>query len=384
MSRFELDHHSELVAVEKVTSEQRLATLCKSWLQQDVLAIDTEFDRTNTFFHKLALIQVYDGEEIYLIDPLEISDLKAFGEVLGDEGTLKVLHSCSEDLEALHNSYHFPINSVFDTQIAAALCDMGPMLGYGNMVDIMLGLTLDKEHTKTDWLARPLSEEQKIYAAQDVQFLLPCFYRLREKLLEKGHYGFVLEDTRSIYEAISQLDNFQEAYLKVKGAYRLQSKYLNRLKHVAAWREALARDKDIPKTFIFRDHHLLEICQTPNPSTGTLLQLGCNRGSIRKHGSELLNQINQADNMTESDWPQPIQAFHKLPSAKQKLKALKQEASAVAQEHDIPEQALSSKRLLEYVIQTDLGLKSRPNQFWNSWRQELLQQRFEQRLAEFS
>ena len=88
--------------------------------------------------------------------------------------------------------------------------------------------------------------------------------------------------------------------------------------------------------------------------------------------------------MTDSDWPQPIQAFHKLPSAKQKLKALKQEASAVAQDHDIPEQALSSKRLLEYVIQTDLGLKSRPNQFWNSWRQELLQQRFEQRLAEFS
>lgn len=113
MSRFELDHHSELVAVEKVTSEQRLEELCQSWLEQDVLAIDTEFDRTNTFFHKLALIQVYDGDEIYLIDPLVIDDLSAFGEVLKKESILKVLHSCSEDLEALHNSYGFPMSSVF-------------------------------------------------------------------------------------------------------------------------------------------------------------------------------------------------------------------------------------------------------------------------------
>ncbi|RDX35581.1 ribonuclease D [Kangiella sp. HD9-110m-PIT-SAG07] len=384
MSRFELDHHSELVAVEKVITEQRLSELCQSWVKQDVLAIDTEFDRTNTFFHKLALIQVFDGEEIYLIDPLEINDLKAFGSVLEHKDTLKVLHSCSEDLEALHNSYGFPINSVFDTQIAAALAGLGPMLGYGNMVDVMLGLTLDKEHTKTDWLARPLSEEQKIYAAQDVQFLLPCFHRLREKLLERGHYGFVLEDTQSIYEAIAYLDDFEHAYLKVKGAYRLSPKHLNRLKKTVTWREKLAREKDIPKTFIFRDHHLLEICQHSNPSTGLLLQLGCNRGSIRKHGSDLLNQINLADKEDSSSWPQPISAFHKLPDSKQKLKALKQEATAVANEQNIPEQALSSKRLLEYVIQTDLGLKSRPNQFWNSWRKELLKERFEKRLAEFS
>ena len=384
MSRFELDHHSESVAVEKVTSEQRLNELCQSWLKQDVLAIDTEFDRTNTFFHKLALIQVYDGDEIYLIDPLVIDDLSAFGEVLKQESTLKVLHSCSEDLEALHNSYGFPMNSVFDTQIAAALTGLGQMLGYGSMVELLLGLTLDKEHTKTDWLVRPLSEEQKIYAAQDVQFLLPCFYRLREKLLEKGHYGFVLEDTQSIYQAIAHLDDFDHAYLKVKGAYRLQPKHLFRLQQTVAWREQLARDKDIPKTFIFRDHHLLEICQHPKPSTGLLLQLGCNRGSIRKYGSELLSIIAQADKSDSSEWPQPVLAFHKLPSAKQKLKALKQEAQQIAEAYDIPEQALTSKRLLEYVIQTDLGVMSRPNQFWNGWRKELLQKQFEQRLTEFS
>ncbi|GAA4354657.1 ribonuclease D [Kangiella marina] len=384
MSRFELDHHSEVVAVEKVTTEQRLQELCQSWVKQDVLAIDTEFDRTNTYFHKLALIQLYDGEEVYLIDPLQIDDLSALGPVLGNEETLKVLHSCSEDLEALHNSYGFPIKSIFDTQIAAALCGLGPMLGYGNMVDIMLGLTLDKEHTKTDWLKRPLSEEQKIYAAQDVQFLLPCFFRLREKLLEKGHFGFVLEDTQSIYEAISHLDDFEHAYLKVKGAYRLKPQYLNRLRKVVAWRETAAREKDIPKTFIFRDHHLLEICQNPKPSTSLLLQLGCNRASIRKHGSELLSQISKADKEDASEWPEAIQAFHKLPESKQKLKALKQESAKVADEQNIPDQALSSKRLLEYVIQTDLGLMSRPNQFWNSWRKELLQERFQKRLSEFS
>ena len=384
MSRFELDHHSELVAVEKVTTEERLRELCQTWLQQDVIAVDTEFDRTNTYFHKLALIQVYDGDEIHLIDPLQIDNLEAFGEVLSSEKVLKVLHSCSEDLEAIHNSYGFPIHSVFDTQIASAISGMGPMLGYANMVDVFLGLTLDKEHTKTDWLKRPLSEEQKIYAAQDVQFLLPCYYRLRDKLLAKGHYGFVLEDTESIYQAIAKLEDFDQAYLKVKGAFRLKPKELNRLQRATAWREALACKEDIPKTFIFRDHHLLEVCQQAKPSTGLLLKLGCNRGSIRKYGSELLNQVAKADKIEAELWPEPIIAFHKLPDSKQKLKALKQEVGRVSKELQIPEEALSSKRLLEYVIKTEQGLVARPNQFWNSWRRELLQKPFEQRLAEFS
>ncbi|GAA0211938.1 ribonuclease D [Kangiella japonica] len=384
MNRFELDHHSELVAVELVTDGSRLHELSQLWLKHEVLAIDTEFDRTNTFFHNLALIQVFDGSEVYLIDPLEVKCLDSFGEVLSSDKVLKVLHSCSEDLEALHNSYGFPIRAVFDTQIAASIAGVGSMLGYGNMVDIFLGLTLDKEHTKTDWLKRPLSEEQKIYAAQDVQFLLPCFYRLRERLLEKGHYGFVIEDTESIYQAVANLEDFDKAYLKVKGAFRLNQQQLNRLRKVTSWREALARKTNIPKTFIFRDHHLLEVCQTQNPTTDLLLKLGCNRGSIRKYGTELLNLITEADKEDSSNWPQQVLAFHKLPGSKAKLKALKEEASNVAKEQDIPEEALSNKRLLEYVIQTYQDLDVRSNQFWNQWRRELLQDRFEERLAEFS
>ncbi|AOE49892.1 Ribonuclease D [Kangiella sediminilitoris] len=384
MHRFELDHHSELVAVEKVTSEARLEELCQSWLEQEVLALDTEFDRTNTFFHKLALIQVYDGEEIYLLDPLQLKDLSALGKVLSDASVLKVLHSCSEDLEALHNTYNFPINSIFDTQIAAALVGLGPMLGYGNMVEQMLGLTLDKEHTKTDWLKRPLSEEQKVYAAQDVQFLLPCFYKLRESLLEKGHYGFVLEDTESIYQAITHLEDFEHAYLKVKGAFKLKPSQLNRLRKVAAWREQLARREDIPKTFIFRDHHLLDICMESKPTTSFLLKIGCNRGSIRKYGAELLNLIAEADAESKTLWPEAIPAFHKLPGAKQKLKALKVVASTIAKENDIPEEAISSKRLLEYYIKTKQGFITRPNHFWNSWRRELLEPAFKAKLEELS
>lgn len=384
LQRFELDHHSESVLVENVVTGQRLQQLCQSWSNVDVLAIDTEFDRTNTFFHKLALIQVYDGHEVYLIDPLEIDDLADFGAILSNPDILKVLHSCSEDLEALHNSYGFPIHSVFDTQIAATVSGLGQMMGYGTMVELLLSLSLDKEHTKTDWLKRPLSKEQTIYAAQDVQFLLPCYLKLRERLLEKGHYGFVLEDAESIYTAITQLEDFSQAYLKVKGAFRLAPKALNRLQKIADWREQLAREKDIPKTFIFREPHLLEICQSDNPTTGYLLQIGCNRGSIRRYGSELLNVIMKADAMPQQQWPQPVIAFHKLAGAKQKLKALKQEASQVAKEFDIPEEALTSKRLLEYYIQTDLGHATRPNQFWNGWRRELLEQRFTAKLADYS
>ena len=65
---------------------------------------------------------------------------------------------------------------LFDTQLAAGF------VGYSspaltNLVASELGMRLPKGDRLTDWLARPLSEEQCTYAASDVAHLL----ELREK-----------------------------------------------------------------------------------------------------------------------------------------------------------------------------------------------------------
>ncbi len=105
MARFHLEQHQDSVHVETVSDPVRLQELCQSWLTLKELAVDTEFDRTNTYFHRLALIQIYDGQEIYLIDPLACDDLSALKELFASSSVVKALHSCSEDLEALYHQF---------------------------------------------------------------------------------------------------------------------------------------------------------------------------------------------------------------------------------------------------------------------------------------
>ncbi|NVK22976.1 MAG: ribonuclease D [Kangiellaceae bacterium] len=376
MPRFELTEHQDSVHVETVTDKQRLQQLCDNWLQLEVIALDTEFDRTNTYFHKLALMQVYDGREVYLIDPLQLEDVSPLAEVLASSQLIKALHSCSEDLEALFNQYHFIINNVFDTQIAAAMAGTGLTVGYAAIVEQMLGVSLAKEQTKTDWLQRPLSHEQKVYAAQDVQFLLPIYYKLRDQLIINGHFDYVIEDTTSIFDAVAHLEDFDQYYIKVKGAFKLNSFQLNRLKIIAEWRELLAREKNIPRTFVFRDQHLVEICQKPQPNIAFLLSIGCNRGSIRRYGTELLSQIQYADSIDQSLWPQRLQPFHRIRHGKQLLGKLKEVTQKIAEKEGVPAEVLCNKRLTEYYIKQTLDIQGRPNRFWNDWRRNLLEAAF--------
>lgn len=378
MQDFKLQANGEEVAVSFIKDTATLQKLCEQWLKQEAIAIDTEFDRTNTYFHNLALIQIYDGQSIWLIDPLQLEDLSALSVVFANDQLMKVLHSCSEDLEALYNQYHFEFNKIFDTQIAAALLDMGMSLGYLRLVELISGVSLDKEQTKTDWLQRPLTQEQLIYAAQDVQFLLPAYFKLRDGLLEKGFLDYLMQDGDSIFQAVSSPENYDEFYLRVKGAFHLNAKQTNRIKEICSWREQVARLKNIPRTFIFRDPQLLEICQKASPKMSDLLAAGCHRASIRRYGAELLALIENADQVPAEHWPDAVKAFHKIPSAKFMAKNLKTIANQVADSNSIPQEVLSNKRLIEYYIMLKLRLDVRPNRFWNDWRKSLLNASFEE------
>ncbi|NVJ68210.1 MAG: ribonuclease D [Gammaproteobacteria bacterium] len=382
MQDFNLQEYGEEVAVGFINDIATLEQLAEQWLTREAIAIDTEFDRTNTYFHNLALIQIFDGDQIWFIDPLKLKDLSSLAPLFENNELIKVFHSCSEDLEALYNQYQFKFNAVFDTQIAAGFLDMGLSLGYLRLVELISGVSLDKEHTKTDWLQRPLTQEQLVYAAQDVQFLLPAYYKLRDGLLEKGLMDCVLQDAASMFEAVSSPENYDQFYLRIKGAFRLNAKQTNRLKQIASWREQIARLKNIPRTFIFRDNQIIEICQAESPKTSDLLAAGCHRASIRRYGTDLLALIENADQVPAEHWPEPIKAFHKIRGAKLMAKNIKAIANQIADENSIPQDALSNKRLIEYYIMLKLKHEVRPNRFWNSWRKQLLQPVFEQYFAE--
>ena len=156
-----------------LTNEADLLVLCKQLQPSSILAIDTEFVREKTYYHRLGLIQVSDGTSCAAIDPIHISNLEPFLDLIRNQNTVKVFHAARQDLEILHRLCNDLIEPVFDTQIAASVVGWGAQISFAKIVNKVLGKKIDKSETYTDWCRRPLSERQIAYALDDVRFLFP-------------------------------------------------------------------------------------------------------------------------------------------------------------------------------------------------------------------
>ena len=157
--------------IEWIDSNSGLQQMCQQLSQEPKLAVDTEFIRTDTFYPKIALIQISDGDQCWLIDVLAIDDFAPLKALLENPQQQLIFHACAEDLEVLEYALDIKPSTIFDTQIAAGITNIGYCMGYARLVDSMFEVSLDKQETRSDWLARPLTQRQLDYAAVDVQYL---------------------------------------------------------------------------------------------------------------------------------------------------------------------------------------------------------------------
>ena len=244
-----------------VTDSSSLLAAVEKLNLVDAIALDTEFIRTDTFYPRLALIQLCDGVTTWLIDPLAFADdeLSPLVELLSDESVLKVIHSCSEDLEVLKYALGVLPRPLFDTQIAAAFVGLGFSLGYQALVKEITGVELSKHETRSDWLRRPLSDSQLRYAAEDVHYLGEIYEKLNENLIASGRLDWLQEDMRALL-ASAELDApVEQYYSRVKGAWKLDRQSLGVLKLLCSWREVEARGEDRPRGRIVADKDLLQV-----------------------------------------------------------------------------------------------------------------------------
>ena len=160
-----------------------LAHLNKEFLVKEYLGVDTEFRRTTKDNMKLALLQVNDGDETYLIDTILIDDPGCNADFLFSPSVLKIFHSCKEDLEAVFAWTKKEMVNVFDTQIANSLLDGNFSIGYQGLVEQEMDIVLNKNETRSNWIRRPLSDSQLKYAALDVEYLIYLYKIQKEELI---------------------------------------------------------------------------------------------------------------------------------------------------------------------------------------------------------
>ena len=256
-----------------IDQPDQLAAAVARWKAAPGVALDTEFVRERTFRAQLGLVQVAVSDEIALVDAVRITDLSPLGTILGHAGSRKILHACSEDLPVLRRATGVPLGPLFDTQIAAAFAGLGSSLSYAALILALFGVELDKHETRTDWLRRPLSPDQRRYAAADVEYLPEAAAELERRLVALGRLEWALEDSATLAALDADGPAPADAWRRVKGLDRYPPRVQAVARGLAAWREREASRLDVARPFLLRDETLIALARRDSVSPEEILRL---------------------------------------------------------------------------------------------------------------
>ena len=334
-----------------VTDTQTLAAFCQRASTKAFIAVDTEFVRTRTLYPQLGLIQLFDGEQLLLVDPLADIQLAPLAELLTNPAVIKVLHSCSEDLETFQTALGVMPAPLFDTQLALSFLDRGNSVGYARMIEEMLSISVDKGESRTDWLARPLSDKQLDYAAKDVLYLYRVYPKLAADVDAAGKTAWLFDEVTLMQAKKRASLPSEYAYLTFKNCWKLRPKNLATLRALAKWRQELARNKNIALNFIVRESNLYEVAWRLPAKRADLFTLhGMTPQEIRRYGESILGIVADIQQLPPELYPPRVEQLTDFTAYKAMAKSIRQVCEEVATAHGLPVELFASRKQIHQVL----------------------------------
>jgi ribonuclease D len=280
-----------------IENQIKLDQACDIIKSQNIIAIDTEFERRDTYFAKLALIQIATKEQVFLIDTLSDLDLSSIKEILIDEKIVKILHAPQQDLEIFWHKFGKLPKNMFDTQLAANFCGIAQNISYVDICWKLRSVKIDKTHQTSDWTVRPIPASQLKYAAVDVEYLFAIYDILKAKLKELGR----LEEYNHAILNLLQESNFKIDYARAWQKVRFHERnpdFITIMQHLSAFREECAVVLNVPRKYIATDFELIELCKKLPVSGRELDRLGLQsrylkQGKYRKKLLELCASLKE-------------------------------------------------------------------------------------------
>ncbi|MEW6038558.1 MAG: ribonuclease D [Pseudomonadota bacterium] len=353
-------------AVTYIDSPDELGTFCKSIGASPWIAVDTEFVRDKTYYPKFCLLQIANDSQAACIDPLNIEDLRPVEALLFNRAITKVFHAARQDLEVFFHRFQAVPAPIFDTQLAAPLIGHPEQIGYASLVSVTLGLTVDKEHTRTDWTRRPLSAAQMEYAANDVIHLATLYPKIREQLDRLGRSSWLADDFAALEDPGLYVNRPEDAWERIGGLERLKPDQFALAVRLAAWRESTAQQNDLPRNWILRDDALLEVALR-RPRTRDALQAlrGIDSRSVQRYG-DAITALAQAPDDGRTVPPQPRRVQRRNAQTEAILDAMSALVRLRCVEHTINPSVVASRRDLEEALESPDSAK-----VLQGWRRSL-------------
>jgi ribonuclease D len=340
------------------------AALAREWAGVKKIAVDTEFVRESTYSAQLCLMQVSDGERVVCLDMLALGGPGPFASLLVDPQVRKVFHSARQDLEVLNEHLGAVPGPVWDTQVAAAMLGYPDQVGYTQLTGAELGVTLPKDHARTDWSRRPLSDEQLRYAAADVLWLLPLAERLDAELERLGRLDWVLSESAALCNPALYEFDADGAWRRVKGVGQVAGTTLARVVALARWREEEARRRNRPRRWILKDEVILALAERKADDRDALEPIDALPPAVwRRHGETLLTVLREAAHAEPPEQPAPA----RLEPAQDRLaRKLMARLRQLAEHHRVSAPLLATRKDVEALV---MGRRDLP--LLEGWRRDL-------------
>ncbi|HEY9785129.1 MAG TPA: ribonuclease D [Candidatus Obscuribacterales bacterium] len=287
-----------------IADAHTLNQLCEEITASGRFALDLEFIPERTYAPVLCLIQVATDSGVHLVDPLAEIDLNPLWQKLTEPNLRAVLHAASQDLDLIYKLAGIVPVNVFDTQLAAGFAGLGYQVGYARLVNQLLGVTVAKTESFTDWLTRPLTEAQIAYATDDVRHLLPLFDKISERLNSMGRFSWAEEECKKYHDPEFYHKEKEIEFFKVKGASGLDRRSLAVLKQLFEWRDKTAARLDRPQRSLISDSILVELSRKPPTRMEDLQRMrGLRPDQLRGFGNGILQAASRALAIPHEEWP---------------------------------------------------------------------------------
>ncbi len=335
-----------------ITTTKDLKSLVTRLKKAEFVTVDTEFIRERTYWARLCLIQVSGKDnEAFAIDPLaEGMDLSPFYDLMQDKNVMKVFHACRQDLEIFYKETGKLPTPIFDTQVAAMVCGFGDQVSYENIVNALTGKKLDKSARFTDWALRPLSVKQIKYALADVIHLRKVYEKLSDHLDTLKRKTWIRDEMKSLTDRENYTWRPEEAWERIRVPNN-KPRTLGILQEVAAWRERMAQELDVPRGRILKDEALAEIAAHPPTSKETMSRLrGLHQGFAEsERGKSLLEAVKIGLSLDEKDCPRREPRTHFPPGLGPTIDLLRVLLKLKCEEGKVAQKLLCSASDLELI-----------------------------------
>ena len=353
-----------------IQQQQDLDNILHLMSQASVYGLDTEFIKVDTLWPKLGVFQINVAGQVFLLDGTRL-ELSAFWEKLF-QAQQNIFHACSEDIDLIyHYAQQKSLSNVFDTQVGLSFLGHGLQVSYQNALKQMLDVDIDKDQTRSDWLARPLTTKQLDYAANDVLYLMNLSHKIQHQLSDKYLLDFALEDCRHLTYEIGQETPLELLYQDI-GNYRHSRRQLMQLQQLAVWREQMVKALNYPRSFILKSSTMMDLVEQ-NPHNQFQLSgiKDIRQNIVRDYGKTILDLLKFLPEQNE--WPlrmaRPIR--HSSKDIGEKVDTVIQ---AVVQQTTVPKEVLMRKKWLNALYQHVVFHNDEQDlpSYLLGWRYELL------------